>query len=781
MEARPLALAGTGAVAGVALAQGGLWLWGACLALLVSWVAVERRALPCVLCAAVVAGLLAGFRAEGEVARRLAAVPPATTSDAPSVGIVELRVRECGEDPFRRSGWLLGDRADGVGFHCHWPGWLPAAVGPGALVSVVARFRPPRGPRNPGESDGRRRLAVRGASCYGELRDSANLGVIEPAPGGLAHRLGQVRRAAARRLHAFLPTDVAALMSALLLDVRGGLSPRQRTMFERTGTSHLLAISGMHLVLLAGLLHGALRLAGAGPRVAALLTLAATLLYVPIAGSGPPVRRAASGVACYALALMRGRPPDPASALGGAALFIALLDPLDIFRVGFQLSFAAAIGIAYLAPFWFSLWGRRHRLLARFPAVQQDRPVRLLLWSHLWRALPVTLAAWLATLALVAHAFGVITPFAPIVNLLAGPLVGLALPLAGVVACVGEPAATLAVPLVRALQVLLMHAAYWPGALIALPAIGMAAVGAWTLGLLLLRYRPRAATAAFLSTPLLLLSRPAEPGADSFVMLDVGHGQAAMLRLGEGGVVLIDAGSRGHHDPCRALLLPALRALDVRRIDTVVLTHGDADHWNAIPGLFDALPVGRLLYGTELPVPVREAAERNGIPFRRAQRGEALLPSSAIGLRVLAGDETNAGERVARNDRALVLLLEVEGRPRMLLPSDREEHGLAALLRIGIPRCEIMLAPHHGAACRLAAALGFLARARLLLVSCATGFADAASLRDYAPGDRALVLSSADHGCITVRFTEQPGRPAEISTFLHGPIPQAGRANIRPP
>jgi len=780
VEARPLALGGAGAIAGVALGPCGPWAVGGCLFLLGLWMVAGRHAAPRILGLALLAGLLAGARAEAGVSRHLAAIPPESAPPLPRPGAVELCVAECGEDPFRGRGWLLGYRGDGAGFLCTWPGVVPAALGPGARVRVVGRFRPPRGARNPGESDGRRRLAIRGASSFGDLRDIANLTLLDPAPEGLAHRLGQVRRAAAQRLRARLPEDVAALMAALLLDVRGGLSSRQRSMFERTGTSHLLAISGMHLVLLAGLMHAALRLLGAGPRLAALLTLAMTLLYVPIAGSGPPVRRAATGVACYALALLRGRPPDSASALGGAALFIALVDPLDIFRVGFQLSFAAAIGIAYLAPAWYGSWSRRHKLLARFPAVQRDRRARLLLCGHLLRALPVTLAAWLSTLALVAHSFGVVTPFAPVVNLVAGPLVSLALPLAALVACVGEPAAAVAVPLARALQVLLDHASRWPGALLALPPIGAAGVAVWTLGLLRLRAHPRSAVALLAAVPLLML-RPPSPGADSFVLLDVGHGQAALLRLEGGGVALLDAGSKGREDACRALLLPALRELGVRRLDTVVLSHADADHWNALPGLLDALPVGRLVYGAELPPPVRESAARNRVPARRAEPGEVLLASPSARLRVLVADDAPAEGRLRRNDRALVLLLEIEGRPRMMLPSDREERGLGALLSVGIPRCEILLAPHHGGACRLAGALGVAVRARVLLVSCSSGFADAAALHGYAQGGQALVFASARHGCLVATFERGPGRPLSLSSFLDGPLTGIPRANIRPP
>ena len=115
---------------------------------------------------------------------------------------------------------------------------------------------------------------------------------------------------------------------------------------------HLLAISGMHVLLLAGSIHKILRWLGAGPRLAAGCTLALAIAYVPLTGGAPPIRRAVTGLAFYGVALVRGRPGDPASALGGAALVSALFEPAQVATVGFRLSFCAAAAISLLASRW---------------------------------------------------------------------------------------------------------------------------------------------------------------------------------------------------------------------------------------------------------------------------------------------------------------------------------------------------------------------------------------------------------------------------------------------
>lgn len=770
IHARPLCLAGPAAVAGVLLGQGPL-VWPAALGIGLAVWAGAGRALPALVAlAALAAGSAAGARLEARTARALDAVRTSHWPRAPPLAAVaEIEVLRCGEDPFRGRAWLDGRRDDGLGMLCAWPGRLPPGVAAGARVRVAGRFYPPRPPGNPGEADGRRRLAVRGLSLLADLRTGANVRIVREAPPGIRRALATLRRKAAVRLRDGLPADVGPLAAALLLGLRTGLTADDRLQFERTGTMHILAISGMHVLLLAGLVHAVLRAAGLGPRAAAGITLALALAYVPMAGGAPPIRRAVTGLVFYGLALVRGRPPDAASALSGAALVIAVGDPADVVRIGFWLSFLAAGGIAVLAGPWRERGSRRHRLLRRFPAVRADRPVRLRFWDYVWRALPVALAAWLATQGLVAHAFGVVTPLAPLANLMAGPLVALLLPLVALFAVGINWAAAPVTLLVVGLRALLAVLARLPGAYWVVPPPPLLPVLLWTGGCLLLRRSVRTGLPFLLLAGLLgggLVLGGSAPARAEIVLLDVGHGQALLVRFPDGAAVLIDGGSRTRPDVGRRVVRPALRALGVTRLEAVVCTHPDADHSNALPYLVATFPVGRLWTGRDPAPAVVAAARRSRVPMVRARPGDLVYGSreGSARLTVLA---VGGGPRVSANDCSIALLFEAAGR-RVLVPADREEAGLRDLLRRGVPRCDVLIAPHHGGRCAVAASVAEAVRPRWVLVSVARGFAHAETLAAYGAADG--VRSTARDGCVFVRFPAAD--PVEVDTF---------RATIRPP
>ncbi|MHC4547222.1 MAG: ComEC/Rec2 family competence protein [Planctomycetota bacterium] len=760
--ARPLLLSGAATVVGVVLAQGSA-AWPLALGVLLgAWAGLARTRTAVLVLAALAAGSAAGWRLRARTDRTLEAMASHWPRAPPRAGVAELEVLRCGEDPFRERAWLEGRRDDGLGVLCVWPGARPPPVAPGARVRVAGRFYVPRPPGNPGERDGRRRLAARGVAVIADLRTEANVEVVRAAPASVGARLAEVRRTAAARLRAALPSDVAPLATALLLGLRTGIAPEDRLLFERTGTMHILAISGMHLLLLASLVHASLRAAGLGPRAAAGITLLLALAYVPVAGGAPPIRRAVTVLVAYGLALVRGRPPDVASALGGAALVLALADPADVCRVGFRLSFAAAAGIAWLAGPWQRRWSRRHRLLQRFPAVRQDRPVRLVVGAYVWRALPVSVAAWLATQALVAHAFGVVTPLAPVTNVVIGPVVAVLLPSIALVAVGLEAMAGPVTGAARTLGWLLARASAAPGGFFLFEPPPLPAVLLWLGGCVLLRRRPKAAVVILVGA-YAHAGAPAIPRRAELIMLDVGHGQAVLLRFRDGGAVLVDAGSRSRPGVDRRSILPALRALRVARLRAVVCTHADADHWNAIPTLLGLLPVDRVVTGPDPPPALIAAARRHGVPLVCAAPGKVIHADAGGRLTVLAA---GPGAGLRANDRSIPLLFEAEG-ARVLLPADREGAGLRALLARGLPRCEILVAPHHGAHCAASDRVGAAVRPRYLLVSAARGCAHAGTLAAYGA---AHTLVTARDGCIFVRFPA-PGR-IEVTTF---------RANIRPP
>ena len=549
---------------------------------------------------------------------------------------------------------------------------LPVAAAPGARVVVPVRDAP--------------RGAVPIAACAASVR------VIAPPPplDRLRALPGRLRAAFVRhaehRLAGSLRDPGPGLALALVAGDRSRLLPSVREDLRAAGLAHVAVVSGLHFGLLVG--GGLLLLApGTGPRhpgraLAAMLLALGLLVVLP---SAPPVLRAALAALLAGAGTSLGRASDPLARVGAAGFVLLLLDPGLASSVSFQLTLAATWALA---------------AAARGP--RRGRELR------------AALAPFLATWPLLVSLTGRVAPWAPLANLAATPLVppllasGWAALLApGWLPGLCTTLAGLTVLLARILAHVAAAFAGLPGSGALAPAPRPAAGivhGLALAGWLLLpeRARRRRILAATILAVLvardaglpLVPPRPVPPGVH---VVDVGQGQAVLLAGRGGGTVLLDTGDDRGREGTRALLRH-LAFLGVRRLDALVLSHGDRDHAGGAASVLRALPTGRLLLPPGLldspsAAALREAATRRGVPVLPVARG---FRARYRGVEILVL-HPSPGSRTDGNETSLVVLGRVAGLT-VLVPGDAGKVAEPAFVPWLRGRHVDLLVPgHHGA------------------------------------------------------------------------------------
>ena len=493
----------------------------------------------------------------------------------------------------------------------------------------------------------------------------------------------------ASRLDSVLSPRTSEIVKPLILGRSVARSSDLDRDLRDAGASHLFAVSGLHLGLLVLLLQGLLsRRVSDGTR--RFLILVGALIYALLTGAQAPALRAFSALLLLQLAEAKGRAFHAGWAwlVGGCAAIC--WEPGVVHEISFQLSMAALAGLIWLAA-----------PLCRAP----DAPLAHYLWrkrSPLTRWLRssagVGAAAMVATAPVSIGVFGSLSPVA----LLSGPLL---LPLITILLVGGM--ATLVLPgLSPALEcaawlttIALDALAQVPGGRVHPSTPGLATIAAHILALTvagagLARGRRWLALLPLISLALILSARREEEG---LLMIDVGQGSATLLRSA-GESLLVDAGSSSDQDAGATRIRRRLRRAGIDRIDLLVVSHLDADHWAALPSLAKDFEIGRLALSASLARDPRISDLRAGlpgVPVLWLERGQGLRVGG-MSLRVLQPPGMVVG--LSRNDASLVLLVEAEGK-RILLPGDIEEQGTQALLREekDCRDIDLLLLPHHGA------------------------------------------------------------------------------------
>jgi competence protein ComEC len=632
--------------------------------------------------------------------------------------------------------WTAGGRVLLIAPAQEW-----AALLPGQAATAEGLLAPP----------GRRDLTVAVLRVRGPPGEVGAPPWWQEAAGGL--------RTGLREAAAVLPPASAGLLPGLAVGDTSGLTPEVEADFRAAGLTHLLAVSGANLAIVAGAVLALLRLLRADPRLAAVLSALAVLGFVVLARPSPSVVRAAAMAAVVLLALAMGRGRSALPALAAAVLVLLPIDPALAVDPGFALSVLATAALVLLAPGWSHALQRRG-----WPR-----------WAA--EAVCVPAAAFLATAPLVAGLSAQVSPVAVLANLLAVPAVAPATVL-GVLAAVLSPlgaplaqaCAWAAGPAVGWLVLLADRSAAVPGAVLGWPGgvAGALLLGVLVLVLLVLGRSPRwraVLLAVALGLALVLVpTRVAPPGWPppgwSVVACDVGQGDALVLATGRPGwVVLVDAGpDDGPVDAC-------LDRLGVQGISLVVLSHLHADH---VGGLAGALR-GRAVAGVAVG-PVREpewalrdvagAAAGAGAPVVALVAGQRL-EWPGLGLDVLGprhpAATVDGEDGTAVNDGSLVLRARTPA-GTVLLTGDVELAAQSDLLGAGAElRSDVLKMPHHGSRYTSVEFLNAVAP-RAVLVSVGAG-------NRYRHPDPGLI-GGLERAGVAVRRTDTAGDVAVVGSSV---------------
>ena len=636
--------------------------------------------------------------------------------------------------------------------------------------------------RNPGQRDVRASLLSRG--LCGVLRvETPDLILVQQRNNSLRRRTRQFLRSRFEEtLKAGVSPVTLPIAQAILLGDRSGLGPDLRSLFVESGTMHLLAISGLHIGIVALFLYGLARALQCPPQIATLIMLAIMTVYIDAADSRPPMIRAFVLVTVCSLARLMNRPAFSGNSLSAAALVLLAINPTTLFDVGAQLSFLAVATIM-----WCVAMGRRRDDSRKVDvAVATNSPRARDALRPLWQRWLLTVlrtlkgpvlisgAIWGISAPLAAATFRILAPIGIVLNVVLIPLVGIGLCfgfLGLLLGIVNVDAAT--VPLV-VLDSLLRLMTWLTGAAsrvdfghFAVTSVPLwwtccfyGAVAAAMFGTLW-RLKPARLWSAVMLWMMFGFVLPSvyarnQPSDLTCTFLSVGHGLSIVVETPNERVLVYDCGSAGRPQSAALTLERFLLDKGETEIDGILVSHSDADHFNGIEQLAEKVTIGKLLLSRHFPdtkqpgtLALIDMADHRSIPIAIVDCGDRLQVDPLVSLEIL--HPHTADEFDSDNAASVVLQIEFAGR-RILLTGDLEEDGLRSLLSQPSRDVDVLLAPHHGAIAASTEELATWAKPRFVVASARRRFDPHTLETRYGPESQ--VLTTSRSGAVEFRVSQ---------------------------
>lgn len=589
---------------------------------------------------------------------------------------------------------------------------------------------------NEGQFDARQYYALSGYSgCLYQAK------VISVSGDGdlIGEALYRYKKQSRQFLMAHMTQEDAGVMAAILLGDKGNMDAAQKSLYQKSGIAHILAISGLHISLVGMGLFRLLKRAAVRADVASVLSILLAWLYGKMTGGGSSVTRACCMFALLLLADLLERSYDLLTGLAFSAIVVLIKNPSDLSGAGFLLSFTAVLGIALLGQDQKKQTGRGR--------------IRKLLDRYVMTPLRISFSVLLMTLPVSLWFFYTVSPYGILLNLAVIPVMSVVL-LSGMVATLLRFPLLLQVPamLLHVIDLLCRVSRCLPGwqLVVGRPRIWQIVTYYLVLfGLICLRSRRRErmrldrahfawgnrrrhmglrwAWLLCLVLNCVVLFLPARR-VNAVDMLSVGQGDCVVLRTAEGNCVISDGGSSSEKQVGKYRLIPFLQYNGIRRVDAVFLSHAHDDHYNALLELFEqaqdagirvsCLILGSVAQDNARYQEIRDAALAAGAKVFYMENGdEASFGSLHMTCVYECGKQPVSDE----NDESMVLQAAFPGFT-MLLTGDStqnmDEKVLAALARADIPEVTCLKTAHHGARSSTGEALLARIAPKIALISC---------------------------------------------------------------
>ena len=600
--------------------------------------------------------------------------------------------------------------------------------GYGERIRFRARIKTPKNFGNPGGFDYEGYLASKGIYATGYVRDTGWIAMVErygegyPVAsmdiGSRFHRLiDSVRERIGRFIDRYVDYPVKEVEKALVIGERGGIPVWIKDIFIRTGTAHLLAISGLHIGIIAFFSYLIINLILKRSeyllltldirKVTALFTLIPVTIYGLIAGFSIPTQRAVVFAMIFLLAILMEREIDPYNLLAVAGFFILYSNPLSLFQASFQLSFVAVLSIIVSLP-----------LIGYERMGENLSPLnRLLGWFR--RISIVSMITFIATAPVLLIHFHRISPAGIIANLIAIPMIGfIALPLLIISASLSLLSFKIAMPFLIIASFLLKGAIgilsllsqpSWASFYLSTPSsIGIAIYYGTILTVVYLYRRGVKRRMIALIISIIAVSYISAGHLYGSVerslrvtFISVGQGESTLVEFPNGRNMLVDGG--GMHgedfDVGERVIAPLLWQRGVSRIDYIILSHPQSDHFGGLGFIVRNFSVGRFLWNGDEEYP----PEFQGLMGLISDRGiktsviDSSMPPIAIdGARIEFLNPPSGSSRLKGNNRSVVFRLSYGG-VSFLFTGDIEAEAEKALVASGRNlKATVLKVPHHG-------------------------------------------------------------------------------------